>query len=75
MAQEIKYNNIRLEIIGENYTFVCQKCDNFRNKDPVAIRGHLAQKHKECPSGRVICPYCPATLWHMGNLKKTLQEK
>ena len=70
MAQEIKYKNITLGIIDENQVFICQKCDRFRSIDPVAIRGHLAQKHKECPTGRVIFPYCPSTFWHMGNLKK-----
>ena len=73
MAQEIRYKNVALKIIDQGHV-LSVKCDNFRSTDPIAIRGRLAQKHKRCPIGGTICPYCPATFWHMGNLKRHIRE-
>ena len=73
MAREIRYGNIELEIIGGECIFKCLKCTRepiFQDMRPVSIRKHLSHAHKECPPGRVICPYFPATFWRMGNLKR-----
>ena len=72
--KKIKYSNVELKIIDQEHVYVCKKCDKFRSADPVAIRGHLARKHKRPPIGRTICPYCPPTFWQMGNLKRYFRE-
>ena len=75
MAQEISYGNVELEIIGGERISKCLKCARepiFQDMRHVSVRNRLSNPHKEFPPGRVICPYCPATFWHMGESKKTL---
>ena len=73
MEQEIKYGNIELNVINQEYVSVWKNVTYLEILTQLQLGG-LAQKHKRCPSGRVICPYCPATFWNMGNSKKTPQK-
>ena len=77
-AQEISYGNIELELIGGECISKCLKCAEnpiFQDMRPVSLRNRLSHARKECPPGRVICPYYPSTIWRMGGLKKALSKK
>ena len=69
IAQEIDYGNIELEMIGDIIIYHCTKCD-FQNMRPLSLRSHIGRMHKNCPPGRVLCPYCPGSFSRMGNLKR-----
>ena len=74
MAHDISYGNVEVDVIGGEIIYKCRNCAKFRNVNPISVRNHIPHADKRCPTGRAICPYCPATFGRMNELKRHFRK-